>query len=220
MKRFSFVALLMLAVSAFSASAQYYQIANQLPQLIQPALSGSLNYKGYVELAGIVGMGHNRANFVGLSTTQGFRYASWFYMGVGAGVDMVIAQQPSSFTANPDYGYMSRPTTDKKAMIPLFSDFRFNFGPKSGVSFYADIKVGAAWLIGSSYLRMNDAFMGTAAQFYFRPSLGFRVPFSPQSKQALNAGIIYQLLTSNNNYYYDSTGVTLNGLGISISFEW
>lgn len=83
-----------LVLAAPKASAQYYEIATQLPQLISPALSGSLNYKGFVELSGTAGIGNNRVNDIGISTTQGFRYASWFFMGVGAGVDVVMAQQP------------------------------------------------------------------------------------------------------------------------------
>ena len=34
--------------AAFGASAQYYELANQLPQLLRPALSGSWQYKGLV----------------------------------------------------------------------------------------------------------------------------------------------------------------------------
>lgn len=75
------VIALMLAAGSQASRAQYYEITNQLTNLISPALSGSFNYKGYVEASGLAGVGHNRANFIGISTTQGFRYASWFYMG-------------------------------------------------------------------------------------------------------------------------------------------
>ena len=40
--------LLVLAGTTF-ASAQYYELANQIPQLISPALSGNFNYKGFVD---------------------------------------------------------------------------------------------------------------------------------------------------------------------------
>ena len=36
-------------LAASAASAQIADIVNQIPGLIQPALSGSLNYKGFVE---------------------------------------------------------------------------------------------------------------------------------------------------------------------------
>ena len=67
MKRLSInaIAIITAIVSIFTstptASAQYYEIANQIPGLLQPMLSGSMNYKGYVEATGIAGFGNNRA---------------------------------------------------------------------------------------------------------------------------------------------------------------
>lgn len=106
MKRFYLLVIALAFLLPLHVSAQYYQIANQLPQLISPALSGSLNYKGFVEVSGLAGVGHNRANVIDFSTTQGFQYSSWFFMGVGAGVDVVMAQQPQDWRPNPDYDYM------------------------------------------------------------------------------------------------------------------
>ncbi len=42
---------LLLSTLAFTqtASAQYYEIANRVQQLITPALSGSGSYKGFIE---------------------------------------------------------------------------------------------------------------------------------------------------------------------------
>ena len=77
------ISALAIGVGTSAASAQYYEIANQLPSLISPALSGSLRYKGFVDLSGTAGLGDNRANFAGISTTQGFQYADWFFMGAG-----------------------------------------------------------------------------------------------------------------------------------------
>ena len=220
MKRFNLILLTLFAMLPAAVSAQYYQIANQIPQLLSPALSGSLNYKGFVELTGMPGLGHNRANIIDISTTQGFQYSSWFFMGVGAGVDAVMAQQPGNWHPTPDYDYMYRGNTKTKVMIPLFSDFRFTFGPATS-SFFIDLKVGAAWLIGSDYLRMADGFMSNSTQFYFRPTIGMRIPVSAQKpNQAFNVGETYQLLTSNNNYYYYSNSLTLNNIGISVSYEW
>lgn len=221
MKRFYLFIAIMASVLPLHVSAQYYQIANQLPQLISPALSGSLNYKGFVELSGLAGIGPNRANVIDISTTQGFQYASWFFMGVGAGVDVVMAQQPDGWRPNPDYDYMYRGNTKTKVMIPLFSDFRFNIGSQASTSFFIDLKVGASWLIGSDYLRLGDGFMTNETQFYFRPTIGLRIPVSTERPDhAFNVGVSYQLLTSNNNYYWNDNSLTLNNLGISVSYEW
>ena len=221
-KRICLPAICFMAVG--TASAQYYEIANQLPGLISPALSGSLNYKGFVELSGVAGLGDNRANFIGVSTTQGFRYASWFFMGVGMGIDVAMAKHDDGLNELPSGQqpwYYQRSSSTTKAMLPIFSDFRFNIGPENGASCYIDMKVGAAWFLGDSYFELRDARMGRGAQFYFKPSIGIRVPVNAQKpRQAFNFGITYQLITSGNNYSWDGSSVTLNSIGASISYEW
>ena len=63
--------------------------------------------------------------------------------------------------------------------------------------------------------------MGNGAQFYFKPSLGVRVPLSSKNpKQAVNFGVTYQLLTSDNNYSWYGNSVTLSSFGATIGFEW
>lgn len=210
--------LLVLISATLPSQAQYYEIANQLTNLISPALSGSMKYRGFVDAKGVAGIGQNRANFVGISTSQGFQYASWFFMGAGMGIDMVKCSQSAP---NLDYGNTPDPSLSQtRAMIPVFSDFRFNISTGAAASMFIDLKLGAAWLLGNKYMRLNDAMLTTATQFYMVPSIGVRVPVSSQNaKQAVNIGLTYQLLTSNNRYYnYDSP--TLSALGLTIGFEW
>lgn len=201
--------------------AQYYEIANQLPSLLSPALSGSMNYKGYVEVSGLAGVGDNRANFVGVSTSQGFRYSSWFFMGVGVGVDVARgAGDVVLADGGPDYDSYWHETSRTKAMIPVFTDFRFNIGDQSRVGVFCDLKLGAAWLIGGSYLQLSDRCLTTSTQFYFRPTIGVRIPVnSARPTQAVNIGVTYQLLTGNNNYWGDNR-LTLNNIGVTLGYEW
>ena len=216
------VAAVLAAGMAVPARAQYYEIANQLPSLISPALSGSMQYRGFVEASGLAGMGKNRANFLGISTSQGFQYASWFFMGVGMGVDVAMAQQDDRYGAwDPDdweYGG----TAKTKCMIPVFTDFRFRIGNDNSVAAVIGLKLDAAWLLGDDDLMMKTAYMSNETQFYFRPSLGVRIPVSSQNpKQAVNVAVTYQLLTSNNNYtYWHDNSVTLHNLGLTVGFEW
>lgn len=212
-------------LTSSSANAQYAQIANQIPDIISPALSGSMNYKGFVEATATFGIGNDRANFVGVSTTQGFQYASWFFMGAGIGVDVAMSSTGDNYNLGPrpDPNY-SPGLARTKAMIPLFTDFRFNFGGNNGVSFFADIKAGATWLIGNSYLELNSGSLSTRTQFLLRPSIGVRIPTNSQNpKQAFDIGVTYQLITANNswgywnNSYYDTT---INSLGVSVGYEW
>ncbi|MDE6109509.1 MAG: hypothetical protein K2F72_04395, partial [Muribaculaceae bacterium] len=183
---------------SFGARAQYYEIANQLTNLISPALSGSGSYRGYIELSGLPGFGTNRANFVELSTSQGFRYNNWFYMGAGLGVDVVRSTADDIVLGERSGGSSF---TQTKCMVPVFSDFRFFIGPDSGLSAYIDLKLGAAWLIGSGYLQFNEGYMTGGTQFYLKPSVGVRIPVSKgDTKHSFNAGLTYQLITSNNSW--------------------
>lgn len=208
--------------SAPSVSAQYYEIANQIPQLISPALSGSTNYKGFVEASYIKGVGDNKADFLEFTTTQGFRYSSWFFMGVGAGVDIMFSHP------NDDWGNWNGPangfdvnhsSTTTSVMIPLYTDFRFNIGSMTSPSFYADVRLGAAFLVGKDYVRIGDGFITNQQYFYLRPSIGLRVPTNKSGVQAFNVGLSYQLITS--NYWSGwSRNTTLNALGVNLSYEW
>ena len=222
-KIFALAVAAVLAVGmAVPARAQYYEIANQLSGLISPALSGSMQYRGFVEASGLAGMGKNRANFLGVSTSQGFQYSSWFFMGVGMGIDVAMANQDDRYGEwTPDeWNYGG--TAKTKCMIPVFTDFRFRIGNDTSVSAYIDLKLGAAWLLGDDDLMMKTAYMSNETQFYFRPSIGVRIPINSQNpKQAINVGLTYQLLTSNNNYtYWHDNSVTLNNLGLTVGFEW
>ena len=208
------VTALALSAAGFQANAQYYEIANTLPSLIRPALSGSLSYKGFVEVTGLGGVGENRANFVELSTSQGFQYTSWFYMGAGLGIDVAMARNNP---AQPRDRYVNT-----MAMLPVFTDFRFNIPLSASSSFFIDAKFGAAWFLGHNYLNLYSGTISHSAQFYLQPTIGIRVPVnSSNSRQAVNFGVTYRLLTSNNNYYnWSNDAVSLNNFGASISFEW
>lgn len=205
------------------ANAQYYEIANQLPGLIQPALSGSTNYKGFVEASYIKGVGSYKADFLEFTTTQGFSYSSWFFMGVGAGVDIMFSHPNDGWgdgwTNTGDFN-TNHSSTTTSALVPLYTDFRFNVGGPKTPSLYVDVRLGAAFLMGKDYVRIGDGFITNQQYFYLRPSMGLRIPVSTTNpKQAFNIGVSYQLLTSN---YWNSfrRNTTLSAMGVNASFEW
>ncbi|MDE6298206.1 MAG: hypothetical protein K2M10_00970 [Muribaculaceae bacterium] len=220
-RKFAVPLLLLMSLFPTAAKAQYGQIVNQLPQILSPALSGSGSYKGFVEATGTFGLGTDKANFLGISTSQGFQYTSWFFMGAGIGIDAAMAQGDNSIPQ--DAYYMPR-TATTRAMVPLFTDFRFNIGNGKSASFFIDIKAGAAWIIGGNGLRINDKVLTTNAKFILRPSIGVRIPTNSNNlKQAVNIGLTYQLLTANNSWYYYGNSrydTTLSSIGASISYEW
>lgn len=207
------------ACASLSASAQYYEIANQIPNLISPALSGSLRYKGFAEASYLKGVGNQNADFLEFSTTQGFRYSDWFFMGAGIGVNVMFAHSdgfnPGNYPWNQD-----KNLTSTGVMIPLYTDFRFNFGNTKNVSFFADVRLGCSFLVSDSYIQISNGYLSSSENFYLRPSVGVRIPVNSQNaKQAVNVGVTYQLITSNYWYNY-SSNVCLNSLGVNLSYEW
>lgn len=222
---FRLTLLLLFMVSGIKdIKAQYYEIANQLPGLIRPALSGSMNYKGYVEAYGLGGIGEQHATFAGISTSQGFRYSSWFFMGVGLGVDLAATNENATID-NPDISvspdWATHSSRQTKCMIPVFTDFRFTIGSLNKTGIFASLKIGAAWLVGNGYLRMDNSRLSNGTLFYLQPTVGVRIPVNRNnSNQALNIGVTYRLLTSDNYYSWRDNTVTLNNLGGSIGFEW
>lgn len=226
MKLFRSILTVALCMAAFlapsRANAQYYEIANQIPQLLRPALSGSMNYKGFFDAGYSKTFGNYVADFAEFSTTQGFQYANWMYMGVGLGVDVIFAHRGDNWgnwdrSNNFDFNHSS---TSKAVMMPLFTDFRFTLGNSTGASFFLDLRLGCSFLLGKDYIEIGNGYITNQQYFYLRPSLGIRIPVSDKSsKQAVDLGITYKLLTSN---YWNSwnRNITLNGIGVTIGYEW
>lgn len=208
-------------ISTTTASAQYYEIANRLPQLLSPAISGSGNYKGFIEAAYEKTIGNKDADFAEFSTSQGYQYGSLFFMGVGLGVDVLFAHPDSEWGQgwNPDSGFnTNHSSTQTAAMMPLFTDFRLAFG--SGIQFFIDLKIGCSFLLGKRYIEIGNGYLTNQQYFYLRPAVGLRIPTSTtHPKQAVCIGVTYKLLTSN---YWNSWSrdITLNSLGATIAFEW
>lgn len=205
------------------ASAQIYEIANQLPSLITPALSGSMNYKGFVEAGYSKTLGHYDSDFIEISTSQGFRYSNWFYMGVGIGADILFSHKNDNWgnNWNDTRGFdTSHSSTTTAVMLPLFTDFRFNIGGDTGSSFFIDLKIGCSFLLSDKYISIGNGYLTNQEYFYLRPTIGIRIPTNSKNpKQAIDIGINYKLLTSN---YWNSwsRNITLNGVGVSLAYEW
>lgn len=214
-------------LAASAASAQIADIVNQIPGLIQPALSGSLNYKGFVETGFAGGFGDYRANVFSVSTSQGFRYSNWFFMGAGIGLDVMIAGGAPSYDAPAGYNdwddpHFSHKNTRTAFFLPVFTDFRFNIGGNGGTkpSFFIDIKAGATFMINNSYFHVGKGYITNRESFYLKPSLGVRIPVNKQrSSQAFNIGLTYQLVTAN-WWHVGDRNISLNAIGGSVAYEW
>lgn len=228
---FKHLTCLFLLTVAPGASAQYYEIANQLPQLIRPALSGSFNYKGFVDVSYMRGISKCKADFLEITTSQGFRYADWFYMGVGIGADVLFSSTDEkwgsgwNYSSSPD---LSHSSTTTAVMLPLFTDFRFTFGDvntqakgvtRNSAGFFIDLRIGCSFLCSDDWIRINNGYLTNRQYFYMRPSVGLRIPVGSSGKQAFDIGLCYKLLTS--NYWASSReSATLSSLGLTVAYEW
>lgn len=227
MKNFftKFILLSVLLTSVPTAYSQYYEVANQVAQMLRPALSGSSGYKGFVEASYSKGVGKNNADIFGVSTSQGYRYSNWLFMGVGIGVDGLFTHPADNWGAdwsdNPQYtGWYNHASTTKCVMIPVFTDFRFSVPSSSNISFYGDVKLGCSFLTGSNYVKINNGYLTNRQCFYLNPSIGLRIGTSAKNKkQAVDVGVNYLLLT--NNYWYgNSNNSSINALGVTFGYEW
>ncbi len=206
-----------LMASAQAASAQYYQLVNQATDMIGTAIRGGANYRGFFDVSYVRGIGNKKANFLEFSTSQGLKYGNIFFMGVGAGVDVMHTE----INNNP-YAPSDHSNTQNAVMIPLFTDFRLNLGAPNSVSFFLDAKVGGGFFISNDYILVGDGYINSSSSFYFKPSIGLRIPVSKiNPKLAVNVGGTYQLIT--NSYWYNpgqNNSITLSSLGLNVGFEW
>ena len=215
-KHIVLIIALLMSVVPFRATAQYTSLVNQATNMMQTALIGGMRYRGYVEASYTGGFGNLQADFVGISTVQGVQYADWFFMGAGLGVDLVYSKTDASYNG----WFGDRKTRTSGAMVPIFTDFRFNIGGNQGPSFFIDIKAGGSFLIGKNYLAFENGYINGSEYFMLKPSIGLRVPVGGNGKRSMNLGLTYQLLTCNYWWYNNTNSGTLNSLGATVSYQW
>ena len=143
------LSILVLALAAFvaPASAQYGYMANKLTEMLRPALSGSFNYKGFADVAYLAGL--ESPDLLEITTTHGFKYSTWCFMGAGAGINLAFPQSENPSVRN-----------DVSVLLPLYADFRFNIGNPAKVGFFIDLKLGAIFLLGEGRYYTDLSYMG------------------------------------------------------------
>lgn len=211
-----FIVAVSLLGSVSTANAQFYAIADRISDMITPALYGGLNYRGLVEVSAIKGIGENNGDFVGLSTSQGVKYADWLFMGVGIGVDALFTHVDKYY----DNGMQS--ITKSGCVIPVFTDFRFTLGNSSSPSFYFGTQIGCSFLISDSDISVNRGYITSDECFYIKPSIGVRIPAGTTDHNAVTLALSYQLITPGYERYeyLNSESISLNGFGVTIGYEW
>lgn len=203
----------------FTCQAQIYEAINTLQSVLTPALSGSGRYKGFVEAGYSHTISPYNGDFIDLTTSQGYQYNSWFFMGAGLGIDVLFSHpKKNSSMETPPPG--QRPESKTAPMLPLFADFRFLIGANSNISFFLDLKVGCSFLLTNRNIAIGEGLLTNREYFFLNPSIGLRLPCNKKNpKQAFDVGVKYKLLASNYWYNYNNN-ITLQALGAFVGFEW
>lgn len=206
-----------------TVDAQVYEAISTIRSVISPALSGSGRYKGYVEGGYSHTIGKYNGDFIELSTTQGYQYNNWFFMGAGLGVDLLLSHPGSHWNEGMNTPPPGQRGYSKTApMLPLFADFRFLIanGNSSNISFFLDLKIGCSFLLTNKMIAIGDGFLTNREYFFLDPSIGLRLPCNKNNpRQAVDVGVKYKLLTSDYWYNYNNN-ITLQSIGAFIAFEW
>ena len=218
-----FLGMAVAAAIAAPAEAQVSRVAEGIRNVLTPALSGANTYKGYVTADYTQGFGTYRTNFASLTTSQGYKFTNWFYMGAGLGIDLLWSTADDTW--GNDWqgslpGWEKNNYTTAAVMIPVFSDFRFITGTQTSPSFFFKVRVGASFLCSDSYVKIHDGYLTQREYFFLQPSVGVRIPINTTNpRQAIDIGMHYRLMTSE---YWSTWQYTaaINGLGLNVSFEW
>ena len=221
MKKIIATILLAVSASALTANAQIYEAINTLQSVISPALSGSGRYKGFVEAGYSHTLAKYNGDFITVTTSQGYQYNNWFYMGAGLGFDLLLSHPGMHWKEGMDTPPPGQRGYSKTApMLPLFADFRFMIGDKSNISFFLDLKIGCSFLLTNKMIAIGDGYLTNREYFFLDPSIGLRLSCNKKNpKQAVDVGVKYKLLTSNYWYNYNNN-ITLQAIGAFVAFEW
>ena len=148
-------------------------------------------YKGFVDFGYIVDLSDYDANKVEISTSHGYQFNNYFYLGGGVAADFY--------------------TDADLIAVPIFVDFRANFINKK-VTPFADIKTG--YSVGD----VEGAYVSTGigVRFSLKGKKAINLKLEYNYQQHNDHGDY----SYNNNYYSYDYDYDLEGLGFKIGFEF
>ena len=148
-------------------------------------------YKGFVDFGYIADLSDYDANKVEISTSHGYQFNNYFYLGGGVAADFY--------------------TDADLIAVPIFVDFRANFINKK-VTPFADIKTG--YSVGD----VEGAYVSTGigVRFSLKGKKAINLKLEYNYQQHNDHGDY----SYNNNYYSYDYDYDLEGLGFKIGFEF
>lgn len=148
-------------------------------------------YKGFVDFGYIVDLSDYDANKVEISTSHGYQFNNYFYLGGGVAADFY--------------------TDADLIAVPIFVNFRANFINKK-VTPFADIKTG--YSVGD----VEGAYVSTGigVRFSLKGKKAINLKLEYNYQQHNDHGDY----SYNNNYYSYDYDYDLEGLGFKVGFEF
>ena len=148
-------------------------------------------YKGFVDFGYIADLSDYDANKVEISTSHGYQFNNYFYLGGGVAADFY--------------------TDVDLIAVPIFVDFRANFINKK-VTPFADIKTG--YSVGD----VEGAYVSTGigVRFSLKGKKAINLKLEYNYQQHNDHGDY----SYNNNYYSYDYDYDLEGLGFKVGFEF
>lgn len=212
-----FFSILLSVIAAIVCPLSLHAQFSGLVQMAQAQQVMSMfSYKGFIEAGYNAGVGYYKANKFEATTSHGLSSGN-FFMGVGAGVD-ILKTEADEYTRWEEDMDLS----DNAYMIPLFLDFRYM--GSNPISAFVDAKTGVSFLVGNDYITINDGIIDNEACFYLSCSIGVRIALG--SRSAFNLGVNYSLINQryyryDDYYYYDRyDGISLHSIGVVAGLEW
>lgn len=150
-------------------------------------------YKGFVDMGYVVDLSDNNANKLEISTSHGYQFNNYFYVGGGVAVDYY--------------------TDADLISAPIFADFRANFINKK-VTPFADIKTGY------SFGDVEGVYVTTGVGVRFslrgKKAINLKLEYNYQQYDYNDS---YYSYSYGGYRYYDDT-LSLEGLGFKVGFEF
>ena len=127
-------------------------------------------YKGFVDVGGAFGVGTYGDGLVSVSSTHGYQFNPYFFLGVGVGVNYHFNWSTVFIPVYADArGYFMNndiaPFIGLKVGYSVFDGMGFYFNPSVGVRFIATSKLGLNLSIGYNMQRTDITFR----QYYYNP---------------------------------------------------
>lgn len=150
-------------------------------------------YKGFVDMGYVVDLSDNNANKLEISTSHGYQFNNYFYVGGGVAVDYY--------------------TDADLISAPVFVDFRANFINKK-VTPFADIKTGY------SFGDVEGVYVttGVGVRFSLRGKKAINLKLEYNYQQYDYNDSYYSYSYGGYRYYDDI--LSLEGLGFKVGFEF